>query len=49
LEEAKGRILKVAENVAAANFEPKPGFYCKFCAYRNLCPATEKRLPEHPE
>jgi DNA helicase-2/ATP-dependent DNA helicase PcrA len=49
LEEAKGRILKVAESVAAGNFEPKPGFYCKYCAYRNLCPATEKRLLEHPE
>ncbi|HXP17476.1 MAG TPA: ATP-dependent DNA helicase [Terriglobales bacterium] len=49
LEEAKGRILKVAESVAAGNFEPKPGFYCKFCAYRNLCSATEKRLQERPD
>ena len=24
--------------------EAKPGFYCTFCSYRNLCPTTEKRL-----
>ncbi len=38
--------MQVAENIAAGKFDPKPGFYCRFCAYRNLCPATEKRLPE---
>jgi DNA helicase-2/ATP-dependent DNA helicase PcrA len=48
LEEASARIRQVADNVAAGKFEPKPGFYCKFCAYRNLCPATEKRLEERP-
>ena len=47
LDEAQGRVMQVAENVAAGKFDPKPGFYCRFCAYRNLCPATEKRLPEH--
>jgi ATP-dependent DNA helicase UvrD/PcrA len=44
LREAKLKIENVAENVAAGNFEPKPGFYCSFCSYRNLCPATEKRV-----
>jgi DNA helicase-2/ATP-dependent DNA helicase PcrA len=44
LEAAKSRVQEVSENVAAGNFQPKPGFYCKFCAYRNLCPATEKQL-----
>jgi PD-(D/E)XK nuclease superfamily len=46
LGEARGRVMQVAENIAAGKFDPKPGFYCRFCAYRNLCPATEKRLPE---
>ena len=46
LNEAKIRVSGVAENIAAGKFEPKPGFYCKFCVYRNLCPATEKRLQE---
>ncbi len=44
LEGARMRVMDVAENVAAGNFEPTPGFHCKWCAYRNLCPATEKRL-----
>ena len=44
--QAKSRVMEVAENIAAGKFEPKPGFYCRFCAYRNLCPATEKRLQE---
>jgi DNA helicase-2/ATP-dependent DNA helicase PcrA len=48
LNEARGRVMQVAENIAAGKFDPKPGFYCRFCAYRNLCPATEKRLQEPP-
>jgi len=44
LREAKLKVEDVAENVAAGRFEPKPGFYCNFCSYRNLCPATEKRV-----
>jgi DNA helicase-2/ATP-dependent DNA helicase PcrA len=47
LEAAKSRVKEVSENVAAGKFQPKPGFYCKFCAYRNLCPATEKQIQEH--
>ena len=46
LGEARSRVTQVAENIAAGKFDPKPGFYCRFCAYRNLCPATEKRLQE---
>jgi DNA helicase-2/ATP-dependent DNA helicase PcrA len=43
LREAKLKVEEVAKNVAAGRFDPKPGFYCNFCSYRNLCPATEKR------
>ena len=48
LNEARSRVTQVAGNIAAGKFDPKPGFYCRFCAYRNLCPATEKRLQEPP-
>jgi len=48
LSEARGRVVQVAESIAMGKFDPKPGFYCRFCAYRNLCPATEKRLQEPP-
>ncbi len=46
LAEAKAKVEDVAEKVAAGKFDPNPGFYCGFCSYRNLCPATEKRI--HP-
>jgi len=44
LAEACQRVAEVAEEIKAGNFDPKPGFHCGWCAYRNLCPATEERL-----
>ena len=37
----KAKVESVAGCIAAGKFDPKPGFHCNFCAYRNLCPATE--------
>ena len=45
LEEARERVLAVARGIAEGNFEPKPDFHCNFCAFRGLCPAREKRVP----
>jgi DNA helicase-2/ATP-dependent DNA helicase PcrA len=44
LEEAKAEVEEVAQKIASAQFDPTPGFHCGFCAYRRLCPATEKHL-----
>jgi ATP-dependent DNA helicase UvrD/PcrA len=44
LQQARARVEDVAARIAAGQFEAKPGFQCNFCAYRNLCPATEKRM-----
>jgi len=44
LQEARARVEDAAAKIAAGQFEAKPGFQCTFCAYRNLCPATEKRM-----
>ncbi|MGA8149707.1 MAG: ATP-dependent DNA helicase [Terriglobales bacterium] len=45
LRAAQARIGEVAADIAAGKFDPKPSFgVCRLCAYRNLCPATEKRL-----
>jgi len=44
LAEACQRIAEVAEQIKTGNFDPNPGFHCGWCAYRNLCPATEERL-----
>jgi DNA helicase-2/ATP-dependent DNA helicase PcrA len=44
LQEAKAEVEGVAEKIVAGRFDPTPGFHCGFCAYRRLCPATEKQL-----
>jgi len=44
LREARLKVESVAANIAAGQFDAKPSFSCRFCAYRSLCPATEKRL-----
>jgi DNA helicase-2/ATP-dependent DNA helicase PcrA len=43
MQEARAEVEKVAQQIADGKFEANPGFYCNFCSYRNLCPATEKR------
>jgi DNA helicase-2/ATP-dependent DNA helicase PcrA len=44
LQEARARVEEVSAKITAGEFAAKPGFQCSFCAYRNLCPATEKRV-----
>lgn len=46
IEEAKLCVEDVAAKIADGKFDPKPGFHCAWCAYRFLCPKTEKRIPE---
>jgi len=45
LAEARERVLAAARGIAAGNFEPNLDFHCNFCAFRGLCPAREKRVP----
>jgi DNA helicase-2/ATP-dependent DNA helicase PcrA len=45
LAEARNRVRDAASSIAAGNFEPNLGFHCSFCAFRGLCPAREKRVP----
>ena len=50
LQAAQARIAEVAASIAAGKFDAKPSFgVCRLCAYRNLCPATEKRLSTAPK
>lgn len=44
LQAAEARVEEVAAKIAKGEFDPKPSFNCRYCAYRSLCPATEKRL-----
>jgi DNA helicase II / ATP-dependent DNA helicase PcrA len=46
IEEAKVRVQSIAEKISAGQFEAKPGFHCAWCAFRVLCPKTEKKIPE---
>jgi len=43
LEEVKLKVQDVAQQIADGDFNPRPGFHCRFCAYHHLCPATEKQ------
>ncbi len=37
----EARVSKAAANIAAGNFEANPDSHCRFCSYRNICPAKE--------
>jgi DNA helicase-2/ATP-dependent DNA helicase PcrA len=38
----KTRVLTVADQIRENQFPPTPGFVCKFCDYRPICPAHEE-------
>jgi len=44
LEAAKAKVQDVASRIDAGQFDPKTGYHCRLCPYRNLCPATEKQV-----
>jgi DNA helicase-2/ATP-dependent DNA helicase PcrA len=46
---ARNRVEDAAKLIAEGHFEPKLGMHCSFCAYRMLCPAKEKRIPQPVE
>jgi RecB family exonuclease len=46
LDEARLKVEDIALKITAGKFEAKSGMHCAFCAYRMLCPKTEKRIPE---
>ena len=44
LAQAQDRIAEVARKIAAGEFDPTPGFHCRSCQFRAMCPATEEQL-----
>jgi DNA helicase-2/ATP-dependent DNA helicase PcrA len=50
LDMAREKIEDAAEGIRRGQFDPTPGQHCRWCDYRNLCPATEQRvfLPVKP-
>ena len=46
IDAAKARVEEIAEKIAAGKFDATTGMHCAWCAYRVLCPKTEKRIPD---
>jgi DNA helicase-2/ATP-dependent DNA helicase PcrA len=44
----KATIADVAGQIRAAEFPVKPGFGCRYCDYKPLCPAHEQLIPVRP-
>ena len=44
LKEAREKIAEVADQIRAREFPARPGFGCRFCDYRPICPAHEQLI-----
>jgi DNA helicase II / ATP-dependent DNA helicase PcrA len=44
IEEAQAIVLEAADDIRAGQFPPNPGFVCRSCAYKPICPAYEETL-----
>ncbi len=44
LEETVTDVRAVAEGIAAGVFDPAPGYHCRRCVYREICPQTEELI-----
>ncbi|HET7151584.1 MAG TPA: PD-(D/E)XK nuclease family protein, partial [Candidatus Acidoferrum sp.] len=44
LNEAQGIVQETAADIRACEFSARPGFVCRSCAYRSICPAHEEPL-----
>jgi DNA helicase II / ATP-dependent DNA helicase PcrA len=42
--EAESTVQETAADIRAGNFPAKPGFFCRGCAYKPICPAHEEAL-----
>ncbi len=46
LDEAQKMVQEAAADIRAGEFSPKPGFVCRTCAYKPICPAHEEALSQ---
>ncbi len=44
LDDAEKIVQEAAADIRAAQFPPSPGFICRSCAYKPICPAHEESL-----
>ncbi|MHB8540849.1 MAG: ATP-dependent helicase [Candidatus Acidiferrales bacterium] len=48
LKRAKESVAEVADLIRAGEFPAKPGFICRYCDYRPICPAHEHLIAIQP-
>ena len=48
LKKAKEAVAEVADLIRAAEFPARPGFICRYCDYRPICPAHEHLISIQP-
>jgi DNA helicase II / ATP-dependent DNA helicase PcrA len=44
LDDAEKIVQEAAADIRAAQFPPNPGFVCRSCTYKPICPAHEETL-----
>ncbi len=48
LAKTKQTVAEVADEIRTGKFTAKPGFFCKFCDFKPLCPAHEQLISIQP-
>jgi DNA helicase-2/ATP-dependent DNA helicase PcrA len=48
LKKAKDIVAEVADSMRAGDFPAKPGFVCRYCDFRPICPAHEQLISISP-
>lgn len=38
----KGEVKETISSIKAGKFDPKPGFHCRWCEYKEFCPVAQK-------
>jgi RecB family exonuclease len=41
LEQCRSEILELVEEMLKSDFQPTPGFHCRFCDFRLICPVAK--------
>ena len=48
LDKARAQVAETADNIRAGEFSAKPGFHCRFCDYKPICPAHQAAVIPQP-
>jgi DNA helicase-2/ATP-dependent DNA helicase PcrA len=48
INDARQKVIEVAAQIRAGQFDPRPGFLCRYCEFQSVCPAHEQLVPIQP-